>query len=456
MLWPVLCLQLLTSVSDWPGFRGPNSTGVSSATATPPRLDPKTNLGWVAEAPSGRSSPIVKAGRVIVSAAQGEQLSVLAFDLRTGKQMWKYTKLRTRRNEVDELRNDGAASTPVADGDGVYVFFHDYGLIGLSLKGRELWRLPLGPFVNNYGMGTSPVVHGKSVFLQSDQVRGSFLIAVDKKTGVIRWRKDRPQTIEGWSTPVVSADGRDLIALGSNGLEGYDPETGETRWSVPTAGGLMIPVPLIHGGQIIATFRGSEQPTFPSWESMTALDKDSDGKLDPKELSQKYAVANFGIADPNRDGYITEGEWNLFRNRGVGDFGITSIKASDRSIAWRYKRGLPYVPSPVAYRDVLYSVRTGGIVLTLDAHTGSLHKEARLPGAAGDYFASPVAGGGRVYFASAEGVLSVINASANWDVIASTELGEPVFGSPAIAGDAVIVRTPSKLYCFREAERRRN
>jgi outer membrane protein assembly factor BamB len=376
---------------------------------------------------------------------------VAALDLRTGEQLWKYSKARTRRNEIDEPRNDPASPTPAADSDGVYVFFHDYGLIGLSLAGKERWHLPLGPFVNNYGMGTSPVVHGNSVFLQCDQVRGSYLVAVNKRNGAIRWRKDRPSAIEGWSTPVVAPDGRHLVTLGSSGLEGLDVETGESRWHVPAAGGLMIPVPVIYRDHIIATIRGSDQPAFPSWESIRTLDTDGDGKLNPEETAKRFNKGSFGIADPSRDGFITEAEWNAFRNRGVGDFGITSVRASDRSIAWRYTRGLPYVPSPVVYGDVLYSVRNGGIVLTLDARDGKLHKEARLPGAAGEYFASPVAAGGRVYFASAEGRISIINAAPDWEVIASADLGEPVFASPAIAGDAMIVRTSSKVHCFRDS-----
>jgi outer membrane protein assembly factor BamB len=155
-------------------------------------------------------------------------------------------------------------------------------------------------------------------------------------------------------------------------------------------------------------------------------------------------------SDSDRDGYITEEEWNRFRNRGVGEFGITMIRLSDKKVLWRYKRGLPYVPSPLLYQGVLYSVRTGGIITALDSDTGQLVKEGRSPDAIGEYFAAPVAADGKIYFASADGKVSVITATPKWEFLAVNDLGESISASPAIADGAIFIRTHSRLYCFRK------
>jgi outer membrane protein assembly factor BamB len=216
------------------------------------------------------------------------------------------------------------------------------------------------------------------VFLQCDQLLGSFIVAADKRTGKVRWRTSRPSVLEGWATPLVLAETGELVALSSNGVETFDVETGKVRWSLPANNGIMIPTPITDGKRLIATIRGSDEPTFPTWvETVRELDADKDGKLSPTEISKRYNIGSFGIVDTDRDGYIVEEEWNRFRNRGVGEFGFTAISVKDKNVLWRYKRSLPYVPSPVLYQDVLYSVRSGGIVTAIDAETGRLLKEGR-------------------------------------------------------------------------------
>jgi len=445
LLPPAVCPQ------DWPEFRGPNRSGVSNATGLPIRFGPSLNVAWAAEIPKGRSSPVVKNSRLFLSVADKENLILLAFDTGIGRMLWRYSIARSRRNEIDDIRNDPASSTPATDGTAVYAFFQDFGLLAVSVNGKLLWKLPLGPFINNYGMGTSPIVHGESVFLQCDQVRGSYVIAVNKRTGKIRWRKNRPSAIEGWATPLILPETGQLITLSSSGVESLDLETGKNHWSLPASDGLMIPSPITDGETLIATIRGSDQPTFPSWEqTLGDLDANKDGKLSPDEFVKRYQRNSFGIADSDRDGYITEEEWNRFRNRGVGEFGITGIGLTDRRILWRYKRGMPYVPSPVLYQGIVFSVRTGGIITAIDLRTGQVLKEGRSTDAMGDYFASPVGADGKIYLANADGKVSVLKSGAEWEVIAVNDLQDSISASPAIAGDALFFRTHSKLYCFRQ------
>jgi len=441
----------LALAQDWPEFRGPNRSGVSAAKGLPSRFDTQTNVAWSVEAPAGRSSPIVSNKRLFLTAADAKHLSVMSFDSRSGKLLWRYSKARSRLNEIDGKRNDPASPTPATDGNAVYAFFQDFGLVAVSMDGKLLWELPLGPFLNNYGMGSSPILHGETVFLQIDQLRDSYVIAVNKRTGLLRWRVNRPNTIEGWSTPLVLPNDGELVVLSSNGLEALDVETGKTKWFVPASRGLMIPAPVTDGKMLIATVRGSDQPLVPPWEdTVKALDSNGDGKLVVEEFSKRHDAGSFGLVDSDRDGYSTEPEWNSVRSRGVGEFGITSVRLADKSVVWRHKRGLPYIPSPMLFQGILYSVRSGGILTSLSSETGEVKKEGRLPEAVGEYFASPVAGDGKIYFASAEGKVSVVKAIADWEILAVNDVGEGISATPAIADGAIFIRTQSRLYCFRQ------
>jgi len=147
---------------------------------------------------------------------------------------------------------------------------------------------------------------------------------------------------------------------------------------------------------------------------------------------------------------ITEEEWNRFRNRGVGEFGITGISLKDRQILWRYKRGIPYVPSPILYQGVVFSVRTGGIITAIDLRTGQVLKEGRSMDAMGDYFASPVGADGKIYLANADGKVSVLKAGSEWEVIGVNDLQDSISATPAIADGALFFRTYSMMYCFRQ------
>lgn len=439
--------------SDWLSFRGANGGGVAPAGVRLPETFDSRTQAWTAKVPLGRSSPIVVGKQVVISGSDGERLLVLSYDTATGKERWRYERTRTRRNEIDGKRNDPASSTPAADSKAVYVFFHDFGLVALDLlSGKRLWELPLGPFLNNYGMASSPVVASGLVYLQVDQLGGSYLLAVSGKTGAVRWKAERPQTIEGWATPILTPRG-ELVTLSSNGLEAFSAETGQKLWLVPAPDSLMIPMPVMHGsGRVIATMRGGTKPSFPEWKSlMPELDANGNGTLEPQEAGKRFPIESFGIADPNRDGSITEAEWNRFLLRGVGEFGFTAIELADRRVVWRHQRGLPYVPSPVVYGDVVYSVRNGGILLSLDAETGAVTKEDRLPDAGGDYFSSLVAGDGKLFAISSDGKLTVLRAGRDWTPLARFDLDEPVAATPAIGDGAMFVRTHGHLSCYRAA-----
>lgn len=183
MLPAVLLSLVLASVvplaEDWTRFRGPNGSGVSEGRGLPIEFGPAKNVVWKTELPEGYSSPVLSGHRVFVTAVRDGALLTIALDRATGKVLWERAAPRSRHEKLDK-RNHAAAASPATDGGRVFVFFGDYGLLGYDVNGRELWRQPLGPFTNIYGMGASPIVVDDLVVLACDQSIGSFIAAFDR------------------------------------------------------------------------------------------------------------------------------------------------------------------------------------------------------------------------------------------------------------------------------------
>lgn len=446
---------LLGADADWPRFRGPNGGGVSaSASQLPTEFGPARNVAWKAAVPFGRSSPIVAAGRVFLTAAEGDSLVTLAYDAATGRQLWR-RELKSARKQTIYKANDPASPTPAADGQHVYVFFPNFGLAAYTYDGRERWRRPLGPFENFYGVASSPVVSGGLVYLLCDQIRGSFLAAFDTATGGERWRTERPDQPDGWSVPILYRD--QLIAVGSTRVDSYYAATGESRWWVPLMSNGAMGSPVVTAGDhLIVTASGSDQPWMPSFSaSLAKLDKDGDGKLSiPECKDEKDWFEHFGWVDANHDELIEAREWETARSYGVGDFGAVSIPLDrkgrlDSSVfRWRIKRNLPYVPAPVLHDGVFYMVKSGGIITSVDPATGSISKQGRSEKAPGEYFASPIAADGKIYLVSAACQLSVLKAAAQWEVLAVNDLDDECYATPAASGTRLLVRTRGTLYAF--------
>ena len=188
---------------EWSQFRGPNGTGVSDTKGLPTDFGPNKNVIWKTELPAGHSSPVLTRDRIFVTAHDKEKLYVNSLDRQTG------TILRQRevpRAQTGRLQNvNGPASpSPVTDGTNVYVFFQDFGMLSYDANGKERWKLPLGPFNMFYGFGASPILVDDKVILPVDQDNpSSYLIAVDRNSGKVRWKVERPVVISGYSTPIV-------------------------------------------------------------------------------------------------------------------------------------------------------------------------------------------------------------------------------------------------------------
>ncbi|HEX5071329.1 MAG TPA: PQQ-binding-like beta-propeller repeat protein, partial [Vicinamibacterales bacterium] len=199
---------------DWTRFRGPNGSGVSTATNVPIEFGPTSHVQWRLELPTGYSSPILFGDRIYVTGVRDKELVTFAIDRARGAVIWERVAPAQAMPPVDK-RNNPASPSVAVDDNGVYVFFQDYGLVAYDTAGKDLWKMPLGPFNNIYGMGASPVVINGLVILSCDQSVGSYVMAVDARTGALKWKTPRPEARSGHATPIVwrAPDGRDEILI---------------------------------------------------------------------------------------------------------------------------------------------------------------------------------------------------------------------------------------------------
>lgn len=462
-----LCLTLaaatLTAAPEWPRFRGPNGSGLSTATNVPTEFGPVKNLLWRLPLPPGHSSPILHGDRLYVTALRGEALVTLAIDRHAGRILWEREAPRVPTRVVDK-RNNPASPSPAVEDDGVYVFFPDYGLIGYDGHGQQRWARPLGPFTNIYGMGASPIIAGDLVILVCDQSVGSFILAVDKRSGAVRWRVERPEAKSGHSSPILwrAPDGTEqILVAGSFLLTAYEATSGQKRWWVGGLSFEMKSTPIIDGDTLYANGYGApvndpgNKVMVPAAnEVWKTADRNGDGLIGRQEFPTYTAAFWFDVADLDASGGLTPDEWAYYRAALESENGMLAIRLggsgdmSDTAVRWKYQRSVPQLPSPLIFAGVLYMVNDNGIVTTLDPATGALIKQGRLAGAPGPHFASPTAADGHVFFTSEAGAVVVVNPGGDFTPVAVNDLGEDTYATPAFADGRVYVRTIAALYAF--------
>jgi outer membrane protein assembly factor BamB len=448
--------------SDWPRFRGPNGSGVNETTGLPADLGPAKNVVWKTALPPGYSSPVLSGDRIFLTAYEGEKLLTLAMDRATGKTLWTREAPRSRLEPLDR-RNGPASPSAVADGKTVTVFFGDFGLVSYDFEGRERWRVPLGPFNNAYGMGSSPILVDDLVVLVCDQGTDSFIAAFDAASGKPRWKTTRPDALSGHSTPALvrPANGpAQILAPGSFRMDAYSAKTGESLWWVNGLPSEMKAGPVLGDDTVFVSGYSSpmnepgQQVTLPGYEEvMASRDANKDGRLTKEEVDEATATI-FPYVDLDRDGSLSRSEWAknqagmaaenallAFRLGGKGELPKDSLK-------WKHRRSIPQLPTTLLYKGVLYMINDGGILTTLDPATGTVLKQGRLRAAVDQYYASPVGADGKVFFASRTGILSVLKAGGEQEVLAVNDFDEEIVATPAIADGRVYLRTKSTLYCF--------
>jgi outer membrane protein assembly factor BamB len=447
---------------DWSRFRGPNGSGVATSGSVPLTFGPTANVIWKTPLPFGHSSPILTSDRIYLTAVRDERLVTLALERRSGRILWERDAPRSRTEKLDS-RNGPAAPSPAVDGKDVYVFFADYGLVSYTGDGTERWRVPLGPFNNIYGMGASPVLVDGLVVLVCDQSTGSYIVALDKQTGAVRWKTARPEAHSGHSTPILHRPkdgGTQILVPGSFLLTAYDAKTGAKAWWVRGLSFELKSTPVVSGDTLFINGFGSpenqpgSQRTIPAYDdAIRSYDADNDTRLARSELPKEHSRA---WIDLDSDSVVTRDEWDYYRAAMASENGMLAIRLGGRgdvtstNVLWKYHKSVPQLPSPLVYENVLYMVNDGGVVTTLHPLTGETIAQGRVKGAIDRYYASPVAADHKVFLASEQGKIAVLKTDGSLEPLAVNDMGDEIYATPAISAGRIYVRTRSMLYCFGE------
>jgi outer membrane protein assembly factor BamB len=390
LLVPLAVLPLLVG-ADWSQFRGAGGRGVAIDQQIPIKFGPEENVAWKVSLPGkGVCGPIVVGDRVVVTAASGpvlqDKLHVLCFDATTGRQLWQRQFWATGRPHHHPTSSN-AAPTPASDGERIFAFFSSNDLVCLDLQGNLLWYRGLGldypKAGNDVGMSSSPVVIGETVVVQVECQGDSFAAGLDTATGENRWRIDRPQRAN-WVTPAAlhSALGKDLVLLQSS--------TGLSAHEALT-------------GKQVWSFNASCSG-IPS-----------------------LAVADNRIFLP------------------AGGMTVLEVPATESapSLLWTSNKVAPGNSSPVIDGDRLYVLTKAGILTAADAQTGQLVWQTRLKGT---FWATPVVADGYAYCVNQDGDCLVVKLGEKGEIVHSVAFGEPCYGTPAVAGNALFLRGNQHLW----------
>lgn len=448
---------------SWTQFRGPNGSGrPEQEQPLPEKLGPETSVLWKAPLPPGISSPAIYGNQIFVTAVRDKELVTMALDRRSGEVQWEVVAPHEKLEEVHSTGNH-AQPSPCTDGERVISFFGSCGMFCYDTAGKPLWNIPMGPFKNDFGAGSSPIIVGDRVILCQDHDTDSFLLAVDKRTGEILWKTDRSEFPRNYCTPVIwNVDGRKQIVVAATlRIAGYDFEDGRELWTVRGVARIVNMSPIVGDDGILYVAcwspGGDEKDritTGPFAEVIAAHDTNKNGTLEKDESPDGPVKQRFSQIDRDKDGSITGHEYESMRRvfetaRNV----VMAIRPggsgeiTDTHVLWKYTKVIPYCPSPLYYRGQIFMVKDGGILSILDATTGKALKEGRLK-ATGGYFSSPVGGDGKVYVISQKGELTVFSATGDYKELSSAEMGETAQATPAIVDGRIYVRTSGHLYCF--------
>jgi outer membrane protein assembly factor BamB len=398
----------LVCAENWPGFRGPTGQGVSTERDLPTQWSTTENVAWKTAIPgAGWSSPIVYGDRVFVTTAEDEGASchVICLDRTSGKILWNVEVFRQELRRKQD-KNSFATPTPVTDGERVYAVFADGGIAAVDYEGRVVWTNREVKHYSQHGLGASPILHGDLVIMpfdgssDGDKSVGwkkpwdhAVILAVDKKTGVARWRGRRGASRIAHVTPnVLRQDGAaQLISGAGDVVQGFDLASGERVWSVFSQGEGVVPS-IVLGDGLIYSASGYEKPTI-----------------------------------------------RAIRPGGKGDVTATHI-------AWEQTSGVPSQSSMLYVRPHLFAMTEGGVATCFDAETGKVLGRQRV---GGNHCASPVLADGRIYFLSEQGACTIVEATPEMKIIAKNELGERCQASIAISKGNLFIRTDKHVFCIR-------
>ena len=427
------CTTSALSESNWPQFRGPGAMGTSEDPQLPIAWSQSKNIAWkVPIAGMGWSSPVVWGDRIFlttaVSSGKVEKVKeglyfggerpkskdvhewrVLCTDLQSGRELWNKLVHKGIPPHARHRKNSFASETPVTDGERVYAYIGNVGLFTFDMDGKELWSKKWKPVKTRHGWGTasSPYLHGDRIYILNDNDEQSFLTALDKKTGKVIWRKDRDER-SNWSPPFVwkNSQRTEIVTTGTGKVRSYDLD-GNVLWSLTGLSSITVPSPFA-----------------------------------------KKDLLYFG------SGYVGDRRKPFFAIKpgARGDISLDEDETSNEYIAWCQKKGAPYMPTPILYRDRLYVLLDRGLLSCYDAETGDLIYDRMRLGKSNQFNASPLAYRGKIFCFGERGETVVVEAGDEFKMLYRSELGELIMATPAIAGDSLIIRTIDHLYRVRQTE----
>jgi hypothetical protein len=371
--------------SDWPWWRGPNRDGVADADQTPPlQWSEKQNVIWKAPIPGrGHSSPIVVGDAVYLTTAdeKNEVQSVLCYSRKSGEQVWK-TDVHKGGFEFKNKKASQASSSVACDGERLFVNFFSDGQArtsALALDGKVIWTTKICDYVPHQGYGSSPAIYGPLVIVSADNKNGGAIAGLDRETGEVVWRHDRPK-MPNYSSPIiVKVDGRDqLIFTGCELVSSFDPLTGKKLWE----------------------FEGA------TTECVTTTP--TDGK-------------------------------HVFTSGGYPKNHVAAVVADGSGkVAWQNTTRV-YVPSMVCQDGYLYAVTDAGVATCWRTSDGKEMWKGRL---GGTFSSSPVPVGERIYATNEAGKTFVFHCNPEkYEQLAVNTLGSEVFATPTIVDGQIFMRS---------------
>lgn len=457
----------LVHAEDWAQFRGPNATGIASESTQPPiSFSTEENVLWSVELGKGVACPIVSDRRVFSTAMTGDEtFSVFAFDAASGQELWRKDFETGPLPEITPP-NEHASSTPASDGERVYLHFSTLGLLALDATDGSLeWKhpLPMPFYLLGWGAANSPIIHGDNVLFSLDDDLSAYLIALDRKTGDVRWRTPRPEMLGGYSVPVLcTANGRtDVVVAGSGKLKGYDPQTGKELWTCNSLLRTIMTTPVVQDDRIYLSLQSyGDTSRVLKYALLQWRDTDQDGKLAKSELDKAFH-GKFAKGDANKDGFLVDDEIDVaFQAPGNMVGGGNIIQAirgggsgdvTKTHMIWNLDNKAPSnIASPLAYDGRLFLVKKGGISAAFDLKDGSTVWGKKRIGNFGNYYASPVAAGDRIYVPGENGYIVTLKAGPEIEMLAKNDVGDSLVATPAIANNRIYVRTLNSLHCFAE------
>ena len=402
-------LSVLTSAQDWTKFRGPTGDGHVTVKSIPLKWSDTENVKWKVSVPGkGWSSPVISKGKIYLTAAVAEgdnqdaadvsrELRVICYDSSNGKEIWD-TKVFDQKPLKRPIhhKNSHASPTPIIEGGKVYVHFGHMGSACLDLKGKILWKNNELKYDPIHGNGGTPIIVDNLFFYSADASTNPFVVALDKNTGKVLWKKLRSETAQSrkfsFSTPTLISMGgsSQIISPASGAVFSYDSKTGEELWSVDYGGWSVIPKPGVYKNMIY--------------------------------VGTGYERAHIlGIrVDEKSKGNVTESH-----------------------VEWEITKRAPNTPSFMVVDDLLYFISDGGIATCVEPLTGEVIWQERT---AGPISASPVHFNGMIYFLDEQGKTTVIKAGRKFEIIAENKIKERTLASFGISEGAIYIRSEKSLF----------